>query len=47
MPDTGVTVTRRFTDASESSSSFFGLGKDATGDKFKEIFIKAVQDAKK
>ncbi len=47
MPDTGVTITRRFTDTSESSSSFFGLGKDAAGDKFKEIFIKAVQDAKK
>ena len=47
MPDTGVNVTGRFTDTSESSSSFFGLGKDAAGDKFKEIFIKAVQDAKK
>ena len=47
MPDTGVNVTGRFTDTSENSSSFFGLGKDAVGDKFKEIFIKAVQDAKK
>jgi hypothetical protein len=35
IPDTGVEVTGRFTDTSESSMSFIGLGKDAAG-KFKK-----------
>ena len=47
MPDTGVQVTGRFTHASESSSSFIGLGKDTTGEKFKGMLIEAVQNAKK
>ncbi|MBI5962004.1 MAG: hypothetical protein HY863_00890 [Chloroflexi bacterium] len=47
IPDTGVEVTGRFTDTSESSSSFIGLGKDSAGEKFKELLIKAVQDVKK
>jgi hypothetical protein len=37
IPDTGVEVTGRFTDTSESSMSFIGLGKDAAGEKFKKI----------
>jgi len=47
IPDTGVEVSGKYTDASEATSSFVGLGKDAAGEKFKSILIKAVQDAKK
>ena len=47
IPDTGVEVTGRFTDTSESSMSFIGLGKDAAGEKFKKILIETVQNAKK
>jgi len=46
FPDNGVEVTGRFTDASESSTSFIGLGKDLAGEKFKELFFRAVQDTK-
>lgn len=47
IPDTGIEVTGRFTDSSKNSSSFIGLGKDAAGEKFKKIFLEAVQNAKK
>lgn len=47
IPDTGVNLTGQFTDATERASSFIGLGKDAAGEKFKEMLIRAVQDAKK
>jgi hypothetical protein len=47
IPDTGVEVSGRFTDTSESSTSFFGLGKDEAGEKFKTLLIEAVQTAKK
>jgi hypothetical protein len=47
FPDHGVEVTGRFTGASESSTSFIGLGTEAAGLKFKEMLFKAVQDAKK
>ncbi|MFN8381013.1 MAG: hypothetical protein U0V02_03685 [Anaerolineales bacterium] len=47
MPDTGVHVTGMFLGTAESSSSFFGVGKDAAGEKFKEVLIKSAQDAKK
>ena len=47
MPDSGVHVTGGFIGASEGSTSFIGLGKDATGEKFKKILIEAVQNAKK
>jgi hypothetical protein len=47
LPDNGMEVSGSFTDAHERSTSFIGLGKDAAGNKFKEMFIKAVQDAKK
>jgi hypothetical protein len=47
IPDSGMNVTGKFTDVSENSTAFIGLGEGATGDKFKEIVIKAVQDAKK
>ena len=47
IPDTGVQVTGRFTDTSESSMSFIGLGKDAAGEQFKEMLIERIQHAKK
>ncbi len=47
MPDSGVHVTGGFTGASEDSTSFIGLGKDATGEKLKRVLIEAVQNAKK
>ena len=47
IPDTGVEVSGRFTDTSESSSSFLGLGKDEAGEKFKKMLVEAVQNAKK
>jgi hypothetical protein len=47
IPDTGVNVSGRFTDAPENSASFIGLGKDAAGGKFKSALIEAAQDAKK
>lgn len=47
IPDNGVEMTGRFTDTTENSSSFIGLGKDAAGEKFKQMIIRAVQEAKK
>jgi hypothetical protein len=47
LPDHGVQVSGRFTEASENSTSFIGLGTDPAGTKFKEMFIKAVQEAKR
>jgi len=47
IPDTGVQVTGRFTDESESSTSFIGLGKDAAGEKFTAMLMEAAQKAKK
>jgi hypothetical protein len=47
IPDNGMEVTGHFTDTSENSTSFIGLGKDAAGDKFKQVLIEAVQSAKK
>jgi hypothetical protein len=47
VPDSGIQVNGLFTDASESASAFIGLDNSATARKFKEILIKAVQDAKR
>jgi hypothetical protein len=47
VPDTGVHITGQATGATESGTSFIGLGKDAAGEKFKEALIRAVQEAKK
>jgi hypothetical protein len=47
IPDTGVNVSGRFTDAPENSSSFIGLGKDSAGERFKSMLIEAAQEAKK
>lgn len=47
LPDTGVSVSGKFTDAPENSTSFIGLGKDAAGERFKSALIEAAQEAKK
>jgi hypothetical protein len=46
IPDTGVNLTGQFTDTTERASSFIGLGRDAAGEKFKQLLIQAVQAAK-
>jgi hypothetical protein len=47
IPDTGMNVNGRFTDASELGTIFLPLGKDEAGEKFKSALIEAVQKAKK
>jgi hypothetical protein len=47
IPDSGIEVSGLFTGASESVSAFIGLEENAAGNQFKEIIIKAAQDAKK
>ena len=47
IPDSGIQVTGMFTNASESVSAFIGLEEGDAGDRFREIVIKAVQNAKK
>lgn len=47
VPDSGVEVGGIFTDASESVSAFIGLEENTAGNRFKQILIKAAQDAKK
>lgn len=47
IPDTGIEVSGRFTDASENVSAFIGLDDSPAGTRFREIVIQAVQDAKR
>lgn len=47
VPDCGIQVTGKFTDVTENSSAFLGLEKNATGEKFKDVVLRAVQAAKK
>ncbi len=47
IPDTGLSITGRFTDVIEQGMIFLPLGKDNAGDTFKEAIIRAVQEAKK
>ena len=47
VPDSGVQVSGRFTDASESASAFIGLEENAAGQRFRQILIKATAEAKK
>ncbi len=47
VPDTGLQVNGKFTDVSENISAFLGLEENAAGNKFKELVIRAVQDAKR
>lgn len=46
IPDTGMNVSGRFTDASENGTIFLPLGKDAAGEKFKSALIEAAQKGK-
>jgi hypothetical protein len=47
IPDMGLQVSGRFTDASENISAFIGADDSPAGKRFKEIMIQAVQDSKK
>lgn len=47
IPDSGLNLTGKFTDASEQGTIFMPLGEDEAGDKFKEAVIRSVQEAKK
>lgn len=47
IPDSGIEVSGRFTDASESSSAFIGLDEGMTANEFKEMVIRAAQLARK
>jgi hypothetical protein len=47
IPDSGIEVTGRFTDAAENVSAFLGLEDNAVGKKFKETLIEALQNAKR
>jgi hypothetical protein len=47
VPDSGIEVSGLFTDGGESASAFIGLEDNAVGNQFKEMIIKAAQDAKK
>jgi hypothetical protein len=47
VPDSGVQVSGKFTDVSESASAFIGLEENEAGSKFKELLVNAAQDAKK
>jgi hypothetical protein len=47
IPDEGLEISGSFTNFPEKGSAFVGLDEGATSRKFKEVVIKAVQDAKK
>jgi hypothetical protein len=47
VPDSGIQVNGKFTDVAESSSAFIGLENNAAGQRFKELAIAAVRNAKK
>jgi hypothetical protein len=47
VPDSGLEVSGLFTDSNENVSAFIGLDESATANKFKDIIIKAAQEAKK
>lgn len=47
IPDSGIQVEGKFTDVSESGSTFIGLENNVVGQKFKETVIAIVQEVKK
>jgi hypothetical protein len=47
IPDSGIDVSGLFTDAGESASAFIGMDESLAGRKFRDLAIKATQDAKK
>ena len=46
VPDDGIQVSGKFTDVVENSSAFIGIEDNAAGQKFKQLAISAVQNAK-
>ncbi|HUG34503.1 MAG TPA: hypothetical protein VMJ90_07010 [Anaerolineales bacterium] len=47
VADTGLNVGGKFTDVSENGSAFIDLGIGPEAERFKELVISAVQEAKK
>ena len=47
IPDSGLEVSGKFTDASENASVFIGLEDNAAGEKFRKSVIESVQGVKK
>ncbi|MCC6298209.1 MAG: hypothetical protein IT314_02845 [Anaerolineales bacterium] len=47
IPDSGLNVSGKFTDASNNGMTFIGLDESAASKKFIETVIQAAQDAKK
>lgn len=47
IPDSGLEISRKFTDVSENGSAFIGLEDGAAGIRFRKAVIQAVQEAKK
>ena len=47
VPDAGIQVSGMFTDVSENAGAFIGLDEGPAGKKFRDVVIKAAQDAKK
>ena len=47
VPDSGVEASGSFTDVHQKASAFIGLDAGPAAERFKELAIKAVQDARK
>lgn len=47
LQDTGMNISAPFADANEQGTIFLPLGKDPAGERFKEVLIESVQEAKK
>ena len=47
IPDSGLNVSGKFTDASENGSAFIGVDDSTAGMKFRETLIEAVKNAEK
>jgi len=44
-PDSGMTITGRYTDVTKQGQSFIGLGSDPAGEKFRQILQHSIQKA--
>jgi len=47
IPDSGIEVSGLFTDSNQNTSAFIGLDEGPVANKFRELIIRATQDAKK
>ena len=47
IPDSGIEVSGLFTDSNENTSAFIGLDESPAANKFRELIIRAAQDARK